>query len=70
MRDMLRIQHAYLVSGKLGFRIRLVFVVRRVECGQCSLVGLANLLELLHVAASSSQVHLGDLELRTRHDHQ
>lgn len=34
-----------------------------VERSECSLVGLADLLELLHVVASSSKVNLGNLEL-------
>lgn len=51
------------MSGKLGLSVRLVLVVSVIERGECSLVGLTNLLELLHVTASSSEVDLGDLEL-------
>ena len=53
------------MSGKLGFSVRLVFIVSRVERSKCSLVGLTDLLELLHVVASSSEVNLGNLESRT-----
>ena len=48
--------------AKLGFSARFVFVVSSVERSECSLVGLADLLELLHVIASSSEVNLGNLE--------
>ena len=56
------VQHAYLVSAKLGFSARLVFVVSSVERSKRSFVGLADVLELLHVITSSSEVNLGNLE--------
>lgn len=59
-------EYAYLMSGKLSFSTRLVFIMSSVERSKCSLVGLADLLELLHVITCSSKVNLGNLELATK----
>lgn len=53
------------MCGKTCFSARLVFVVGGVERGEGSLISLTDFLELLHVAASGSEIDLGDLELRT-----
>lgn len=52
----------YLALSKLGFCRRLVLVIGRSERRKCGFVRLADILELLHVAASSCEIDLGDLE--------
>ena len=54
------------MSGKLGFGVRLVFIVSSVERRKRSLVSLADLPELLHMIASRTEVNLGNLESRTK----
>lgn len=60
------VKHAYLVSGKLGFSVRLVFIVSGIERSKCRFVGLTDLLELLHVIACRSKVNLSNLESCTK----
>lgn len=55
---------SYLVSSDLSFSGRLVLVMRSVQSRQGGLVGLADLLELLHVTASSGQIDFGHFQSR------
>lgn len=55
--------------GNLGLARRDVLVVSGVQSGKGSLVRLADLLELLHVAPSRREIDLGNLQSRPTNYH-